>query len=176
MADRVLGRFDAVEILVCCAGTTVRVPFPDLAGVQEQDWDRLMAVNVKGAFLCSQALAPTMVQCQQGRIVTVSSVAGLKPSGTSIPYCVSKAGLVMLTRCLAMGLAPHVLVNSVAPGLMRTLWWAGYSDERIEVFTQSALTKQASKVEDVVAAILFLLRTDTVTGHILAVDGGMMQR
>ena len=161
------------SILVYSAGTTVHVPFPDLDRVSEADWDRIMAVNVKGAFLSARAVVPMMRERGEGRIVNVASSAGLVPSGSSIPYSVSKASLIMLTRCLAKALAPDILVNAVAPSMMRTGWWSEIPEEALQRQEQSLPLKRAALVEDVAAGILYMISADSLTGHTLAVDGGV---
>jgi 3-oxoacyl-[acyl-carrier protein] reductase len=159
---------------MCSAGTTVHVPFPDLHKVTEEDWDRVMAVNVKGAFLAARAVVPMMRASKGGRIVNVASAAGLTPFyGSSIPYDVSKSGIIMLTKCLARALAPDdILVNAVAPSMMRTSWWGQTPEETLQKAEQGIPLKRAAYVEDVAAGIMYLITNDSTTGHILAIDGG----
>src|SRR5581483_3368590 len=113
-----LAELGAIDVLVNNAGINKWVEFADLDGMTDELWDGILGTNLKGPWLCSKAVAPVMQRQQRGRIVSVASIAGLRPSGSSIAYCISKAGVIHLTRCLAVALAPHVLVNAVAPGLM----------------------------------------------------------
>jgi len=109
----------------------------------------------------------------QGRIVNIGSIAGLNPSGSSIAYAVSKAGLIHLTRCLAVALAPEVLVKCVAPGFMEgTRMSESLAPEYQQRARQSALTKRAVDKNDVAEVIIEFCRTDSITGQTLVVDGG----
>lgn len=174
MAREVAEQLGPVDILICSAGVTVHVPFPDLQGVSEADWDRVMAVNVKGAFLCARAVVPMMRERGEGRIINVASSAGLTPSGSSIPYAVSKGSAITLTKCLAKALAPdEILVNAVAPSMMRTGWWSEIPEERLRQQEQGLPLKRAARVEDVADGIMYMIKGDSVTGHTLAVDGGV---
>jgi NAD(P)-dependent dehydrogenase (short-subunit alcohol dehydrogenase family) len=111
-----------VDVLVNNAGTTKYVPFADVESVTPELWERILGVNLVGAFLCVQAVVPGMRERGFGKIVNVASTSAFNAEGSSIPYAVSKAGLVHLTRCLAEALAPAVQVNAVAPGWMHTPW------------------------------------------------------
>jgi 3-oxoacyl-[acyl-carrier protein] reductase len=171
-----LGRLDA---LVQSAGVTVFVPHADLEKLQAQDWERLMAVNVLGAFQCARAARGPLEQAGEGEIVNVSSVAGIAGVGSSIPYCASKAALNNLTLTLARALAPKIRVNAVAPGFITGRWLAGGLGDAYDA-VKGAMEARAPlgrvcDPEDVAAAILSLITgSDLVTGQILAVDGGML--
>ena len=117
--ERELGRLD---VLVNCAGYTVFVPMADLEAMHEDDWDRIQAVNTKGPFFCARAVAPIMQRQGAGRIVSVTSLSGIRVGGSSLAYAVSKAGHQMLMRCLATVLGPEITVNAIAPGVMDTGW------------------------------------------------------
>ena len=176
MAAQAHGALGRLDILVNNAGTTVFVPFPDLDALHMDDWDRIMAVNVKGAFLCARAAAPYMRQTGGGRICNVASISGLKPGGSSIPYSVSKSALIGLTRCLAVALAPDILVNAVAPGTMPTRWGIRLGDDAFDTYAERALTGRIVTTDEVAQAILALLTNDSLTGEILPVDGGYLLR
>ena len=119
---RALGRLD---ILVNNAAWNIPIPFPDLQALTPEIWDRLLNTNLRGPFLLSRAAAAHLSKEKSGRIVNVSAFIGLTPTGSSIAHAVSKAGLIHLTRCLAVALAPDETVNCVAPGLMEgTLSWS----------------------------------------------------
>jgi 3-oxoacyl-[acyl-carrier protein] reductase len=167
---RTLGRID---VLVNNAAFTVFVPFRDIEGLQESDWDRLMAVNAKGPFLCSQAVAPLMRTQGGGRIVNIATVSGLRPVGSSIGYSVSKAAVIHLTRCLAVALAPEITVNAVAPGSMLTRWVPNRSEEDIRRTREGAPLKRFSELDDVAAAVIMAARNDSMTGQIVTVDAGV---
>ena len=173
MVAKVESELGPVDILVNNAGTTHYVPFPDLEAVTEEIWQRIMDVNVTGAFLCSQAVAPGMQARGGGKIVNVASNSALTDAGSSIPYVVSKAALVSLSRCLARALAPTVQVNALAPGWMLTEWIDRYlpSDRAGEI---RAGAVPLVPVEDVVRSLIGLLTNDSVTGAVSVVDRGEM--
>ena len=138
-----------------------------------EDWFKILSVNLNGPFLCSKAVAPIMKQMDGGRIVNISSVAGLYPSGSSIAYCVSKAGLIHLTKCLAVALSPEVLVNCVAPGFMEgTRATANLTEERKQAVKQQALLKRSADKDDIAQIVVDFCRTDSITGQTLVVDAG----
>lgn len=176
VADKEFGR---VDILVQSAGTTVFVPHPDLEGVKGDDWSRIFAVNLVGAFQCARAVKPMMLKAGGGEIVNVSSVAGIAAVGSSIPYCTSKAALNSLTVALARALAPQIRVNAVAPGFITGRWLEQGLGAAYETVKQAAERRAAlgrvSTPEDVAAAIVSILTgSDMVTGQIVACDGGML--
>ena len=113
MFDAIEAAFSRLNILVNNAGIFFRAPFEDLT---EEQWDRILDVNLKSQMLCAQAATPLMRRNGGGHIINMSSLGGLLAWPGYTHYCVSKAGSIMLTRCLARALAPEILVNSVAPG------------------------------------------------------------
>ncbi len=172
MVEQVVGHFGRLDILINNAGTTIRVEFEDLEGLTEEVWDRVLGVNLIGAFFCSRAAGRVMQRQGSGCIVNVSSDSGTKPYGSSIAYCASKAGMNSLTATMAIALAPQVRVNAVAPGLIDTPWHKGKPDWRPEV-AQTALLRRYGKPEDVAEVIVALVASASfVTGQILQVDGG----
>ncbi len=173
MFDTIAQRSGGVDILIANAGTTVFKEFDDLEGVSEKDWDDVFDVNVKGTWLTARAAAAQMKHRGQGRIVTVSSVAGLKAQGSSLPYCASKASVIHMTRVLAKALAPHILVNSVAPGLLDTRWSRGHSPTTIKSFMDSSPLHRIPTLADVTQQVLTLVETDSMTGQVVIVDAGV---
>jgi 3-oxoacyl-[acyl-carrier protein] reductase len=174
MVDRTVESFGRLDILVNNAGTTARVPFADLDGLTDEAWDRIFAVNVKGALYCSRAAAKVMLNRQAGCIVNVASDSGLRPVGSSIPYCASKAAAISLTTTLAVALAPHIRVNAVAPAMVDTPWHAGKPDWRPGV-VQSTLLRRYGRPEDVAEVIVSLASSaGFVTGQTILIDGGLM--
>ena len=133
----------------------------------------MIDVNLTGPMLCIKAVAPAMKRQGSGRIVNISSVAGLSPSGSSIGYAVSKAGLIHLTKCMAVGLAPEILVNCVAPGYMDgTRATAQLDAVYAELARTGALLQRAVDKDDVARQVVELCRTDSVTGQTLVMDAG----
>src|SRR5205085_9855661 len=125
----------------------------------------------KGVVCCCRAAARVMRGERSGRIVNVASVAGLTGRGSSIGYCASKAGVISVTKSLAMALAPEILVNAVAPGFVETRWTAGRDEFRARSLAATPLDRVATP-EDVADAILYLAKTDFVTGQVITIDGG----
>lgn len=175
VAEAALAEFGRIDVLVNNAGINQWVEFTDLQGMTDELWDQILTTNLKGPWLCSKAVAPAMQRQRQGRIVSVASIAGLRPSGSSIAYSISKAGVIHLTRCLAVALAPHVLVNAVAPGLMEgTGMTANLSDAFIDETKRVSLLGRSAILEDVAAQIVAFARSDTITGQTVPVDAGVV--
>jgi 3-oxoacyl-[acyl-carrier protein] reductase/pteridine reductase len=160
-AEREFGRLD---ILVNNAGMFFEAKFEELT---EEQWDRIMNTNLKSQFLCSQAAAPIMKRQRRGRIINLSSLGGLLPWPLYTHYCVSKAGTIMLTRCLARALGPEILVNSVAPG---TIQFPGEAPD--EDYIRRAPLHRTGTGEDIAGAVAYLATAEFVTGQVIVVDGG----
>ena len=107
-----------MDILVNNAAWNIGIPFTDLDALTPEIWDRVLETNLRGPYLLARAFAPHLRAHGAGRIVNIASVGGLYPASSSIAYSASKAGLIHLTRCLAVALAPDVTVNCIAPGLV----------------------------------------------------------
>jgi len=173
LAARALERFGRIDILVNDAAYNKWIPFQDLDALTCEEWNKILSVNLTGPMLCIKGVAPAMRRQGRGRIVNVSSIAGLGPSGSSIPYAVSKAGLIHLTRCMAVGLAPEVLVNCVAPGYLEgTRATANLDPAYRERAVAGTLLKRAADKDDVAEQVVAFCRTDSVTGQTLVIDGG----
>ena len=179
MIDKAVKEFGRLDILVNNAGTTSFIPHPDLDAVKDEDWDRIMAVNVKGTFQCTRAARGPLEEAGEGEIININSVAGLAGTGSSIPYCASKAAIINMTVTLARALAPKIRVNAVAPGFINGRWLrAGIGDayEGVKAATAERLPLgRVCEPEDIAEAILSLITgSDLVTGHVLPCEGGML--
>ncbi len=149
------------------------IPYAELDALSSEDWNAILSVNLTGPFLCMKAVAPIMKRQGRGRIINIASVAGLTPTGSSIPYAVSKAGLIHLTRCMAVALAPEILVNCVAPGFMEgTKMTENLSAEYRKKVRESALLRRDVDKDDVSEAVAEFVRTESITGQTLVVDAG----
>ncbi len=158
--------FGKLDILVNNAAIFFSAKFEDLT---EEQWDTIQDANLKSQFLCCQAATPLLRRSGNGRIINFASVGGLLAWPSYTHYCVSKAGVIMLTRCLARALAPEITVNAIAPG---TITFAGDRAELAEDFIRRAPLHRTGTPEDIDDAVLFLAQSSFITGQILAVDGG----
>jgi 3-oxoacyl-[acyl-carrier protein] reductase len=173
VVGEVTGRFGRLDILVNDAAYNKAIPFTDLDSLTMEVWDKIMAVNLTGPMRLIKAVAPVMKAQGRGRIVNISSVAGLGPTGSSIAYAVSKAGLIHLTRCMAVALAPETLVNCVAPGLLEgTRATSNLRPEFIERSAAESLLKKPADKNDCADMVVTMCRTDTMTGQTIAIDSG----
>lgn len=169
----VTGRFGRLDILVNDAAYNKAIPFADLDNLTLEEWDKIIAVNLTGPMRLTKAVAPIMKAQGGGRIVNISSVAGLAPTGSSIAYAVAKAGLNHLTRCMAVALAPETLVNCVAPGLLEgTRATANLRPEQIERSSAGSLLKKAADKDDCADMVVAMCRTETMTGQTVVIDSG----
>jgi 3-oxoacyl-[acyl-carrier protein] reductase len=175
LIDDVMKRFGRIDILINDAAFNKSIPFTDLDNLTLEVWDKIMAVNLTGPLRLIKAVAPIMKRQGRGRIVNISSVAGLGPTGSSIAYAVSKAGLIHLTRCMAVGLAPEVLVNCVAPGLLEgTRATSNLRAEQIERASSGSLLKKAADKDDCADMTVTMCRTETMTGQTVVIDSGRL--
>ena len=173
LVAEVTARFGRLDILVNDAAFNKAIPFPDLDSLSEEVWEKIMAVNLTGPMRLTKAVAPVMKAQGRGRIVNIASVAGLTPTGSSIAYAVSKAGLIHLTRCMAVALAPEVLVNCVAPGLLEgTRATANLRPEQVERAAATALLGVPADKDDCADLVVTMCRTGTMTGQTVVVDAG----
>jgi len=164
-----LGRLD---ILVNNAAWNDPVPLGDLDALTPEIWDRAVNTNLRGPLLMTRAAAVHLKRQDQGRVVNISGVPGLAPVG-SIALAVSKAGLIHLTRCLAVALAPSITVNCVAPGLMEgTRMFARVPAARVALSTAQAALKRTTRLEDVARQVVLFCRSDSTTGQTQVIDAG----
>ncbi|MBV8187440.1 MAG: SDR family oxidoreductase [Alphaproteobacteria bacterium] len=173
LVDGVVRRFGRLDILINDAAYNKAIPFTDLDGLTYEEWTKIIDINLTGPMLCTKAVGPVMKRQGSGRIVNISSVAGLGPTGSSIAYAVSKAGLIHLTKCMAVALAPEVLVNCVAPGLLEgTRATANLRPEQVEAGRRGALLGRAADKDDVADQVVTMCRTETMTGQTIVIDSG----
>ena len=141
--------------------------------ITESDWDFVHSVNLKATFFCCQQAAKLMLAGEGGRIVSISSLGGLRAWPDHAHYCASKAGVIHLTRALAQAWAPKITVNSVAPGVIPF----GEPDERVKHLIAKTPAGRAGTADEIADAVVFFLASsDFMTGQVLAVDGGLSQK
>ena len=165
--DAVQAQWGRLNILVNSAAIMQQKPFLDIT---PQDWDATLGINLTGPFLFSQHTGRMMLAQGGGVIINIADEAGLTPWARYVHHSVSKAGVIMLTRAAALALAPEVRVNAIAPGPV--LKPEGWTDERWETLRSSTPLDRLGSPQDVVEAVLYLIRAEFVTGHVLVVDGG----
>ena len=173
LMDAALKTFGRIDILVNNAGIT-RDGL--LLMMKPEDFDAVIAANLRGAFLCMKAVARQMVKQRYGRIVNLSSVVGLRGNAGQVNYAASKAGVVGMTKSLAKELASRgVTVNAVAPGFIATDMTAAMTDAAKEATLAAIPMSRLGAPEDVARAVAFLASDEAayITGQVLAVDGGM---
>jgi 3-oxoacyl-[acyl-carrier protein] reductase len=171
-AVRAFGRLD---VLVNNAGISDRTPF---AEIDEATWHRMMNVHVTGPFFASQAAAEPMAAQGGGVIINIASMRGIDPGTGAVHYSVSKAAVIMLTRCLARDLAPHVRVNAIAPGYTETAFHAERTIADRQAIAARIPLGRFAQPEEVAKAAVFLASDDAayVTGDTLVVSGGVVTR
>jgi pteridine reductase len=158
-------QFGRLDILVNSAANFLPA---SIVSTTEQVWDASLDTNLKAPFFCAQAAAP-LLRRSHGVIINFADVGGLLAWIGYIPHCVSKAGVIMLTRCLAKELAPEVRVNAIAPG---TITMPGDPPEWEEGFIKRAPLRRSGRPSDVGETVLFLVRSEFITGQLIVVDGG----
>lgn len=180
LVETTVDELGGLNVLVQSAGVTSFIPHANLEDVTDEDWDKILAVNVKGKFQCARAAKPAMDASGGGSMVLVSSVAGIAGVGSSIPYCASKAAVNNLTITLARVFAPNIRVNAVAPGFITGRWLAEGLGETAYQAVKGAMEARAPlgrvcDPEDVADAIVSLIvGSELVTGQVVAVEGGML--
>ena len=173
LVDTAVKELGGLDILVNNAGITR----DGLAmTMKEEDFDAVVATNLKGAFLCAKAAARPMMRARYGRIVNLTSVVALRGNPGQVNYCASKAGLIGMTKSLARELGSRgITVNAVAPGYIQTDMTADMPDTAKEAMLASVPLSRSGKPEDVARAVAFLAGDEAayITGQVLQVDGGM---
>jgi ketoreductase RED2 len=167
---RTVDRFGRLDILINNAGWTTRIPHGDLDALSDDIFRKTFDVNVFGTWWLTKAAMPHLRKSPDGSVVTITSIAGFRPIGSSIAYAMSKAALNHMTLLLAKACGP-VRVNAVAPGLVATPWTSQWEDQHASVAANSPLHRAATP-EDCAEAVIGLIRNSYITGHVMVVDGG----
>ena len=175
MVEHATRMFESVDILVNCAG--VWIPGETLLDCSEEDWDRVIDTNLKGTYLCCSGVGRMMVKQKGGNIINLSSQVGLNPGAHVGAYSISKAGIIMLTRQLALELARYnIRVNALAPGVVKTdfnadLW---RNPDTASQISQGIPIGRMANADDIAGPVLFLASDHSryITGAVINVDGG----
>lgn len=173
MKDEILQHYGQIDILVNNAGVIFPASFTETT---EKIWEETMRINLKGPFLCSKEIAPIMLKQGKGKIINISSICGLAERSAlrNTAYAVSKAGVIGLTRSLAVNLGPKINVNAICPGLTDTDMAKLLGQDRVRAGVDESILKRIGKPEDIAHAALFLAsdESDFITGEVLTVSGG----
>lgn len=174
MVSSFLETFGKIDILINNAGITRDTL---LIRMKEADWDVVLNVNLKSAFLCCKEVTRPMMKAREGKIVNVSSIVGITGNAGQANYSAAKAGLIGLTKTLARELAGRSInINAVAPGFIQTAMTDKLSEQDKQTFIESIPMKRIGLPKDVAHAILFLVSplADYITGQVLTIDGGLV--
>jgi ketoreductase RED2 len=166
-----LDRWGRLDVLVNNAGTTEVIPHADLEAAGLDVWQRIFEVNVFGTWLVSRAAVPALREAG-GSIINITSLAGIRPTGSSIPYAASKAALNHMTHLMAKALGPDVRVNAIAPGLVDTPWTADWDASRARVESLAPL-RRSGRPEDIGGMAVALATSSYITGEVVVIDGGL---
>jgi NAD(P)-dependent dehydrogenase (short-subunit alcohol dehydrogenase family) len=159
--------FGRIDVLINNASVWLKSPFLEIT---EAEWDMSLDINLKGPFLCSQAVAPFMLQQERGVIINITDISGLQVWPECTHHAASKAGLISLTKSMAVELAPHIRVNAIAPGTV--LLQENSTQEKINWAVNNSLVKRIGEPAHVAHLIRFLIENEFATGGIYPIDGG----
>ena len=174
MFDYIISNFGQLDALVNNAGISIEKPF---LNVTDEDWNKTLFTNLNGTFYCCQEALRDMIKRHEGTIVNISSIWGQCGASCEVPYSVSKAGVIGLTKSLAQEFGPsNIRINCVAPGFIDTKMNANLSTEEVKTFTEDIPLMRIGTPEDVAKAVYFLISDDSkyITGHVLSVNGGYL--
>ncbi|MQG19494.1 MAG: SDR family oxidoreductase [SAR202 cluster bacterium] len=175
MLEAVENKFHRLDILINNAAYNKWIPYSNLDKMTENEWGKMLDINLTGHFMCMKYSVPYMLKQGSGRIVNISSVAGVAPTGSSIGYAVAKSALNHLTKCMAVSVAPNILVNCVAPGFLEgTRATSNLEPSYREKAKDKSLLKKAADKNDVADQVLTFCKTDTTTGQVLILDSGRL--
>jgi ketoreductase RED2 len=172
LVDAAVDEFGRLDTLVNNAGWTQVIPHGDLDAVTDEVMRRIFDVNVFGTWYVTRAAMPHLRESGDGVVVNVTSLAGVRPTGSSIPYAMSKAALNHLTLLLANVVGPAVRVNAVAPGLVATPWTSDWGPMH-EMVAATAPLGRSAEPEDIAEVIGSVIRASYQTGQVVVVDGGL---
>ncbi len=173
LIDTTIAKFGKLDVLVNNAGWTTLVPHADLDALTDEIFEKTFNVNVMGTWQLTKMAMPHLLKSQDGNVVNITSVAGVRPMGSSIAYSMTKAALNQMTRLMAKSHGP-VRHNAVAPGLVETPWTQDWATQHAGVAAIAPLKRSATP-DDCAEAVLAFLRNKYVTGQIFVVDGGLTQ-
>lgn len=167
MVTRAIDHFGRIDILVNSAASFQKTPFP---GMALADWDGVVNTNLRGPFLCARAVAPFMLKLEQGLIVNITDLSGYVPVRNMLAHSVAKAGLISLTRALALELRPTIRVNGIAPGPV--IPPPDYDEATRQQVANRTLLKRWASGDHVARVVMSFVENDYITAEVVRVDGG----
>ena len=163
-----------LDVVVNNAAWNIGIPFRRLEDLDADTWDRVLETNLRAPFLLARAAADLLKAGDGGHIVNISSAGGISPGSSSIAYSSSKAGLIHLTRCLAVAMSPEVAVNCIAPGLVENTRMAQRLPDNVaQGARQTAVLGRVGQADDIANQTLTFVQSTSITGQIMVIDGGM---
>jgi ketoreductase RED2 len=172
LLDTTIDRYGRLDVLVNNAGTTEVIPHADLDAATVDVFRKIFEVNVFGTWALTRLAMPMLRAGDGGAVVSVTSLAGVRPTGSSIPYAMSKAALNHMTALLANVVGPDVRVNAVAPGLVRTPWTRDWGPLHDAMTTRNPMQRSAEP-DDIASVVVDVAASAYMTGQVVVVDGGL---
>lgn len=173
LVSQTIKKYGRLDILVNNAGI---YPYKSFKEMSEEDWDKVMSINLKGTFLCTKAALPFLEKQKKGKIINIASIAGTTVGFLNLAhYCASKGGIMGFTKALSLELAPNIQVNAIAPGAILTPGVESTMDKKsAEAFSNSVPVKRMGSPKDIGQTVAFLASDDAdyITGQTILVDGG----
>ena len=174
LIDATVAEFGRLDHVINNAGTTSVIPHNDFDALTDEVWRSILDTNLMGTFYMSRAALPHLKEAK-GSIVNVTSIAGLRQVGSSIPYSVSKTAINQLTRLMANQVGPEVRVNAVAPGLIATPWTAEWDAQHAHI-AKTAPLRRSGTPDDIATACIAIMASPYTTGEVISADGGVILR
>ena len=172
LKQKISKKFHKIDVLINNAAYTKYIPYENVSEITPEIIDKILNVNIKGPFFCTQIFCDLIKKSKSGVIINIGSIAGLTGKGSNLIYSASKAALLNLTKSLAIALAP-IRVNSISPGYIKT-GFVKFPDAHIDNIIEKTLLKRKGTPEDVANIVFLILKSDFMTGENILIDGGLI--
>lgn len=170
LVDFTLKQFGNIDVLINNAGIDQIKPFTDIT---DEDWNRMIQINLNSVFYCTQEVLPTMINNKDGCIINISSIWGITGGSCEVHYSVTKAGIDGMTKALAKELGPsNIRVNSIAPGIINTEINKNFSEDELKEIEKEIPLGKIGKTEDIAKCVMWLIEDNYTTGQIISPNGG----
>ena len=170
LVDFTLKQFGNIDVLINNAGIDQIKPFTDIT---DEDWNRMIQINLNSVFYCTQEVLPTMINNKDGSIINISSIWGITGGSCEVHYSVTKAGIDGMTKALAKELGPsNIRVNSIAPGIINTEINKNFSKDELKEIEKEIPLGKIGKTEDIAKCVMWLIEDNYTTGQIISPNGG----